>query len=137
MLNKLYTLADSSPLRFGVALGYTLFVVIILVQPTHQPVIDLHLSQETPSLMNQLWFGVGHMLLFAVMVLLWAFSFYQRLPLQAAVTLAFCVGLLLGVGTEIGQLIVSARDPSIFDLMTDVLGSALSAIMLYVVLQNR
>jgi VanZ family protein len=137
MLNKLHTLTDSSPLRFGIALGYTLFVVIILVQPTHQPVIDLHLSQETPSLMSQLWFGVGHMLLFALMVLVWAFSFYQRLPLQAAVTLAFCIALLFGVGTEIGQLIVSARDPSLFDLMTDGLGAALSVITLYVVLQNR
>jgi VanZ family protein len=136
-LNKLLTLVDSSPVRFGVALGYTLFVTIILVQPTRQPVIDLHLAQETPSLMSQLWFGVGHMLLFAAMTLLWAFSFSQRLPLRAALTIAFCIALLMGVGTEIGQLIVSSRDPSIFDLAMDTVGAGLAAILAYLMLQNR
>jgi VanZ family protein len=136
-MNKLLSLVNYAPLRMGVALGYTIFVVIILVQPNRAPVIDLHLAVETPSLMNQLWFGVGHALLFAVMSLAGCFSFCHRLPLRAALTLAFSVALIVGVGTEIGQLIVSARDPSLFDVAMDFVGASLPMLALWLLFRGK
>jgi VanZ family protein len=130
-MNTLLALRDSSPLRFGLALGYTLFVIIILVQPTHQPMIDLRIARETPSMIDQLWFGAGHMLLFLMMALLWLWAFYHQLPLCPAVWLAFSVTLLIGVGSEIGQFMISSRDPSIFDLAMDTIGTSLPLLMVW------
>lgn len=136
-MNKLLSLLESAPLRSGIALGYTLFVIIILVQPNRQPVIDLHIARETPGLMDQLWFGVGHMMLFAVMALMWLWSFYQRLPLFPALVMAFSVTLLVGVGTEIGQFLISSRDPSLFDLFADFVGTMLPLLAAWMLLHNK
>ncbi|MFN8371940.1 MAG: VanZ family protein [Anaerolineae bacterium] len=136
-MEKLFALRESSPLRFGAALGYTLFVIIILIQPNRQPVIDLHIARETPSLLDQVWFGVGHTLLFAAMALIWFWSFYQRLPLYPAAVMAASVALLVGMGTEIGQFIVSSRDPSLWDLGADAFGILLTMVVVYLLLHRR
>ncbi|NWF67665.1 MAG: VanZ family protein [Chloroflexi bacterium] len=136
-MSKLLDSRHYLPLRFGVALGYTIFVLIILLQPARQPVIDLHIAQEPPSLERELWFALGHVVLFTALSALWYWGFSGHLPLRAAALLAFCVALLIGVGSELAQLMTTSRNLSLLDLSANAFGGLLLILLIYGISRRR
>ncbi len=99
--------------RFLVLAGWTLLVVILLIIPMggEMPGPDI------PHIDKLAHFGMFFVTGF---ISAYTFGFLSRLAQRLAAGLAF--GVVLALGTEIGQSFLPYRTADIFDLLADITG---------------
>lgn len=98
------------------ALAYTAFMTVVLIQPSADPIIGPPAPPGAPTLEREILLLTGHLVAFAVLTLLWTYTFYATIPLERAVLLAVAIGLAMGILTEMVQSIVPGRGASVFDV---------------------
>ena len=114
-------------LRWGLALAWTAWLALILVQPGAQPVIDIGMQPAPPTLERELGFALAHIVAFALLTVLWWWAFRRHVTLPRALWLAIAIALLVGVVTETLQTLAPDRYPSLLDYSANILGPLCAA----------
>jgi VanZ family protein len=101
--------------------------------------LGLLLSPIRPGLVPEFggfqhWDKVAHFVLFVItgFISIYGAGFFSRLGARILFGLVF--GLVLALGTEIGQYFMPSRDPEFYDLLADLAGlflGLLSSVLLY------
>lgn len=116
-----------SPLRWLLAIGWTLLLSLFLLQPEADPLIDLGLPRGDSTILRELFFSALHLLAFALTCLIWFWSlrggFNPRICLFAAVLIA----IALGIVTEALQSLTLDRHASLIDLIANISGALIAA----------
>ncbi|MEL6524894.1 MAG: VanZ family protein [Chloroflexota bacterium] len=115
MTHRLYTL-----FKLSVAISWTIFLSILLLQPSAQPVINTGVQGAPPSFERELLFSTGHVLTFGFTFLLWCWALALRIQWQLV---ALCAVLMLyGVLAEQVQSTVPGRSAQWWDMLANGLG---------------
>lgn len=113
-------LPQSAALRWACALGWTVILLVVLLQSSSQPVIGPPAPPGDPSLARELVLTLGHVVGFAGLTVLWWWALSWRLRLRSALLLAVLVALSIGIFSELAQAAVPDRAASWFDLVVNI-----------------
>lgn len=117
--------------RWTVALVYTLFVTVLLVQSSSQPVVGPPAPPGAPDLRREIELIAGHVVVFAVLVVVWWWALSAILPVTRAMFVTLGFALIYGVITELAQVAVADREPSLFDVAVNWTVTVATGINLY------
>ncbi|MFO7320758.1 MAG: hypothetical protein DIU68_003435 [Chloroflexota bacterium] len=109
-------LLTSLPIRWSVALAYTVFVTILLVQSSTQPLVGPPAPPGPPDLQRELLLTLGHVVTFSLLVIIWWWAGKALLPAPRALFVAVGFALVFGLITELAQTAMVDRQASLFDL---------------------
>ncbi len=105
------------------ALGWTIWISIILIQPESQPLIDIGVRPAPPTLEREIFFTSLHVIAFATMAALWWWALMERLPHWRALLAAVIIAIGFGIFTESMQAFAPDRYPSFIDLLANISGA--------------
>ena len=117
--------------RRGLALAYSAFVTLVLLQSSAQPVVGPAAPPGMPSFEREIALMLGHLVAFSLLTWVWVWAFHPRLSLKRALLLAVVIGLTLGFVTEAAQAFVPDRGASWFDVLTNTLAVLGMAAFIY------
>ncbi len=115
-------------LRWTLAPAATALLVVLLLQPEQQPIINTGIPPGPPSLERDLFFITGHILWFALLVVLWRWTLTMRFYPSSALLLAILIALVVGTSTEFAQTLVPGRGATLVDLLANYMGIAFAVI---------
>jgi len=115
--------------RVALALAWTLFLTVLLVQPSGDPVIGPPAPPGQPTPMRELLLMTAHLVTFAVLVLVWRWALVPYLSQRGAMFVAVGFALIFGALTEFAQNFSANRDPSLFDVATDWFSTGVVAVI--------
>jgi VanZ family protein len=115
-------------LRWMLAPAATALLVVLLLQPDQQPVINTGIPPGPPSLARDLFFITGHILWFTLLVVLWRWTLTMRFHPPSALLLAILIAFVLGTSTEFAQKFVPGRGSTLVDLLANYAGIAFAVI---------
>jgi VanZ family protein len=115
-------------LRWTLAPTTTILLVILLVQPDQQPIINTGIPPGPPTLTRDLFFITGHILWFTLLVALWRWTLTMRFHPSSALLLAILIAFVLGTSTEFAQRFVPGRGSTLVDLLANYAGIAFAVI---------
>ena len=113
-------------LRWGCALGWTVLLVVVLLQPSSDPIVGPAAPPGPPTLAREILLTTAHIVGFSGLTALWWWALRSYVVEARALLLAVVLALGIGVLTELGQASVPDRSASVFDLVVNSL-SALAA----------
>lgn len=105
------------------ALAYSALMTLVLVQPSARPVVGPPAPPGPPTLEREILLTTGHIVAFAVLTVLWTWTFAPGVPLRRALLLAVGIGLTLGLVTELAQSAVPGRGASVLDITANSLAT--------------
>jgi VanZ family protein len=115
--------------RQFVALAYTALLTLVLLQSSSQPYIGPAAPPGPPDPARELLLTSGHIIGFALLVMLWWQAFD---PSPRALLMAVLIALALGLVTELLQNFVPDRSASVFDLATNIVVTLATALLISV-----
>ena len=121
MLLKIFA---STPIRWLLAIAYTLLITVILLQSAVQPVIDTGIPPGPPSFERELFFSIMHVLGFGLLTVLWWWALLVYLPHRRALIVAVVIALVFGAVTEWLQGFAPDRAVQITDFLANCAGVA-------------
>ena len=124
-------LTHSSVLRSFIAYGWTIALLVTLLQSSQQPVMGPAAPPGNPDMRRELLLTVGHIIGFGGLTLVWWWLLDVFLPLRRALILAVTIALSLGVLTELLQSLVPDRNASLYDMGVNALVTLLVAGVVY------
>lgn len=127
MVARLRQLLHRPPVRWLLALAWTGWIILILIQSEAQPVVNLGIPPGPDSLEREIFFTSGHLVGFAVLSALWWWALVGHVPNRRALLIAVIVALVVGAGTEWLQTFTPDRHFQLTDLAADALGALLVA----------
>lgn len=118
-------------LRGCLALAWTAFLCLLLLQPEADPLVDLGIPEGENTLLRELAFGAVHLAAFAFTCSLWTWALAARFRLQNSVLAAVTISLALGCLTELAQGFTPDRHASWLDIGANIAGSLMAARVLW------
>ncbi len=119
MLSALYArlgILKSKPARWLLASAFTLLATVMLVQSSSQPVIGPPSPPGAPSFGREIELMLGHIAVFAGLVVFWCWAMHTILPVPRALFVAVAFAVIYGFMTELAQTLVADRQASLFDI---------------------
>ncbi|MDE2852705.1 MAG: VanZ family protein [Chloroflexota bacterium] len=126
-MDRLLPIGQMTPARWALAIGWTLLLTLLLLQPETNPVIDLGLPRGDSSLQREIFFSALHLLAFALTCLLWFWALTGAFTLRTSLFIAVLIAIALGVLTESLQTLTQDRHASWIDLLANSLGAMAAA----------
>lgn len=117
--------------RWALALGWTIFLTIQLVQSIRNPFLPHGIPDGEKSLARELFFSGLHLAGFALHTWLWWRAFALRFAPARAIWMAFLFGLTVGLLTETAQYFVPDRGVQPIDYAANILGVLLMVLWLH------
>ena len=129
MTNLVIGKLQASPVRWSVAIGWTLLLTLLLLQPEADPLIDLGLPGGQ-SLWREIFFSALHLLAFALTCIVWFWTLRSALPSRRSLLVATLIALALGITTEALQSLTLDRHASVIDFLANIGGVLIAARLL-------
>lgn len=126
MTTSIVGILQSAPARWIVAIGWTLLLTLLLLQPEADPLIDLGLPGGQ-SLWREILFSALHLLAFALTCILWFWTLRSALPSRRSLLAAVLIAIALGISTEALQSLTLDRHPSLIDFLANIGGVLIAA----------
>ena len=95
MTTAILGILQSAPVRWIVAICWTLLLTLLLLQPEADPLIDLGLPGGQ-SLWREILFSALHLLAFALTCVLWFWTLRSALPSRTSLLAAALIAVALG-----------------------------------------
>ena len=113
--------------RYVLALIYTVFVTILLLQSSSEPLIGPPAPPGPPSLRREILLTTGHLSVFALLTFIWWWALMPILSSARALylTVRFC--LVFGIVTELAQTFSIHRSVSVIDAGANITSVLLTA----------
>lgn len=121
---------QSAPARWSLAIGWTLLLTLLLLQPEAEPLIDLGLPGGQ-SLWREILFSALHLLAFALTCVLWFWTLRSVLPPRKSLLVAATIALALGMITEGLQSLTLDRHTSVIDFLANIGGVLIAGCMIW------
>lgn len=121
---------QSAPARWSLAIGWTLLLTLLLLQPEAEPLIDLGLPGGQ-SLWREILFSALHLLAFALTCVLWFWTLRSVLPPRKSLLVAATIALALGMITEGLQSLTLDRHTSVIDFLANIGGVLIAGRMIW------
>ncbi|MEM6528747.1 MAG: VanZ family protein [Chloroflexota bacterium] len=115
-----------SLLRAGLALGFTMLMVIIMLRPELQTIAGIPILKIAAHYHVSL---LGHVLTFALMFTLWCWALIPHFNATSAPYIAALVVLTPGTAGEFLQSFIPGRYPSGADFLANVVGVGFAWVM--------
>jgi VanZ family protein len=109
-------------IRWAMALGWTILLIILLVQPAEQPLVNTGIPPAPPSIERELAFTIGHIFTFTLLAGTWYWALIQHTSYTRAMWILAFVILLLGGVTEWAQGFVANRNSGWGDFFANCIG---------------
>lgn len=126
MTTPILGILQSAPARWIVAIGWTLLLTLLLLQPEAEPLIDLGLPGGQ-SLWREILFSALHLLAFALTCILWFWTLRSTLPSRRSLFAAAIIAIALGISTEALQSFTLDRHASLIDFLANIGGVLIAA----------
>ncbi len=126
MTTPILGILQSAPARWIVAIGWTLLLTLLLLQPETEPLIDLGLPGGQ-SLWREILFSALHLLAFALTCILWFWTLRRTLPSRRSLFAAAIIAIALGISTEALQSFTPDRHASLIDFLANIGGVLIAA----------
>ncbi len=117
--------------RWALAIGWTLLLTLLLLQPEADPVIDLGLPQGDSSLQREIFFSALHLLAFALTCVGWFWALNGAFAARTSLIIAVIIALALGILTESLQTLTLDRHASWIDLLANAAGTLAAARLIW------
>lgn len=124
-MTSLLRFANNRFIRWGIALAWTLYLTILLLQPELQQLIPTGIPPAPPSLEREIFFTVMHLFFFGTTAVLWCFALEKELAPTMALLIAAIFLLSFGFVTELAQGTVAGRTPQMGDMLANITGVCL------------
>lgn len=121
---------QSAPACWSLAIGWTLLLTLLLLQPEAEPLIDLGLPGGQ-SLWREILFSALHLLAFALTCVLWFWTLRSVLPPRKSLLVAATIALALGMITEGLQSLTLDRHTSVIDFLANIGGVLIAGRMIW------
>lgn len=119
---------EPAPIRWLLAIAWTAWMVLVLVQPEAHPVVNLGIRPAPYFLERETFFTIAHISGFIVLTLAWWWALRTRLPSGYALLAAIVIAVTISGLTEWLQSFTPDRHPSFEDLAANAAGSLLAAL---------
>ena len=130
-MRHLQEILKLGPLRWLAAVGWTLLLTLLLLQPEADPVIDLGLPQGDSSLQREIFFSALHLLAFALTCVAWFRALAGAFAARTSLIIAVLIALALGILTESLQTLTLDRHASWIDLLANAAGTLAAARLIW------
>lgn len=127
LAHRVLALVTHPLFRHALALGFTLFTTVLLVQSSSKPMVGPPAPPGAPDLKREIELTIGHIVAFGTLVSLWWWALLPDFPSKRALFVAVGFALIYGVITEIAQSAVPDREVSLFDVAVNWSTTALTA----------
>lgn len=117
-------------IRHVIALGWTLFSTVLLVQSSSRPVVGPPAPPGAPDLWREVQLTTGHIVVFSLLVCLWWWAAQSYLPSHRALFVAVVFAAIYGFLTEAAQVFTTTRNPSLYDVVVNWIVIAITAVWL-------
>ncbi len=111
-------------LRWAIAISWTIFLSILLLQPENLPIISTGVQPAPPSLGREILFSSVHIIAMSVTALLWCFAFNIKDNLFSIASLAIVL-VGYGISVEYLQGSVPGRATQWWDMLANSIGIGL------------
>lgn len=118
-------------LRWGLALAWTFFLTVLLLQPEVNQIIPTGIAPAPPSFEREALFTVAHLICFSLTALLWGFALSKDVPLTMSLVIAAVFLLSYGFVTELAQGNVAGRSPQLGDIVANITGIVIGLSLFY------
>jgi VanZ family protein len=125
LMNTLIAFVNHRFIRWGIALAWTLYLTILLLQPELQPILPTGLPPAPPSLEREIFYTSMHLLFFGITAVLWCFALEKDLSLVMVMLIAALFLVSFGFVTELAQGTVAGRTPQVSDMLANITGVCL------------
>ncbi len=105
---------QSTPFRLLYAVVWTVFITVILTQSSSEPIIGPARPSGPRTVEGELLLTVGHLIAFGSLTLMWYWALEEQAIQRTAIILL--ITLPLGIGTELYQMNIPDREPSLYDV---------------------
>lgn len=127
-MQTIIKIINSWPVRWAVTLLWTAVLVIILVQPENQPIINTGVQPAPPTLEREIAFTSLHVVSFFITTSLWIWTLtgfpHSDAPHQGKLWVAVSIALSIGFVTEGLQSNVPGRALQLTDFIANGCGVA-------------
>jgi VanZ family protein len=125
-------LQTQPPLTWQIAaLVYTALLTLLLLQSSSQPIVGPAAPPGPPDLGREILLTSGHIVGFALLVLVWWWALSITSNFSRALVLTVVISLTLGIVTELLQNFVPDRSSSLFDLAVNTVVTLVTATIIY------
>lgn len=115
-----------SMLRASVALGFTLFIVIVMLRPELQTIAGIPILKLAAQYHVSL---IGHVVTFALMFTLWCWAMIPHFRSSAAPYVSLLIVMSLGTVGEFLQTFIEGRFASPADMVANCIGVTIAWVM--------
>lgn len=126
-MNHAFKFMQLSPVRWLLAILWSLLLTLFLLQPEADPLIDLGLPRGDSTIQRELFFSTLHLLAFALTCLVWFWALRGRFNPRSSLFAAVFIAIALGIVTEALQSLTLDRHASLIDLIANIGGTLISA----------
>lgn len=126
-MNHVEGILNLGPLRGLFAIGWTLLLTLLLLQPEAEPVIDLGLPRGPNTIQRELFFSALHLLAFALTCCMWFWALRSAFNPRTSLFAAILIAIALGIITEALQSLTLDRQASLVDLIANIGGALIAA----------
>ena len=130
IMAKLFTLLQKQPVRWTMAIGWSIWISILLVLP-EASLVDMGVPPGPSTSVRELAFTGVHLLAFAAACALWFWAWFGHLRLLASLVLATCITIGIGTLTEYLQMLVPDRYFSWSDFIANYAGALIAALFIW------
>ncbi len=130
-MTSFLTFLQKPVVRWLMAIGWSLWISILLVQSESAPLIDLGIQSGPRTLTRDILAAGVHLLSFGIACGLWFWAWSKHLRLLPSLALACCIAICLGGLTEYLQMFSPDRYPSWDDFIADCVGIFLVAYFIW------
>ncbi|MCL4249469.1 MAG: VanZ family protein [Anaerolineae bacterium] len=113
--------------RYVLALVYTVFVSILLLQSSSEPLIGPPAPPGPPSLRREILLTTGHLSVFTLLTFIWWWALLPILSSERALRFSVRFCLVFGIVTELAQTFSIHRSVSVIDAATNITAILLTA----------
>ncbi len=130
-MNHVNHILNQGPVRWTLAIGWTLLLTLFLLQPEADPLIDLGLPRGESTLPRELFFSALHLLAFALTCFIWFWALRRIFNPQLRLLAAALTAIGLGIITETLQTLTLDRHASVIDLIANIGGALIAARLIW------
>lgn len=114
--------ANNRILRWVLALSWTFYLTVLLLQPEMNPVIPTGIPTAPPSFEREILFTIAHLIFFGLTALFWCLALEKELSPTMALLIAALFLCSYGFVTELAQATVPGRSPQLGDILANITG---------------
>jgi VanZ family protein len=121
-MQTILSFANNRFLRWGLALVWTFYLTVLLLQPELKPIIPTGIPSAPPSLEREIEFTIAHLIFFSLTAIFWCRALETELSLTMTLLLAVIFLFSYSFVTELAQSTVPGRTVQIGDVLANITG---------------